>query len=79
MSKWSLFASQLTVIDKCVALCIMFFLGDAESGLERLHQCAEKELQVYLEAETPLKDFNDFRTKLAGLTRLAVNTYKKTL
>lgn len=57
----------------------MFFLGEAESGLERLHQCAEKELQVYLEAETPLKDFNDFRTKLAGLTRLAVNTYKKTL
>lgn len=56
----------------------MFFLGEAESGLERLHQCAEKELQVYLEAETPLKDFNDFRTKLAGLTRLAVNTYKKT-
>jgi hypothetical protein len=46
-----------------------FFLGEAESGLERLHQCAEKELQVYLEAETPLKDFNDFRTKLAGLTR----------
>jgi ariadne-1 len=50
----------------------MFFLGEAESGLERLHQCAEKELQVYLEAETPLKDFNDFRTKLAGLTRYAV-------
>jgi hypothetical protein len=45
------------------------YLGEAESGLERLHQCAEKELQVYLEAESPSKDFNDFRTKLAGLTR----------
>ena len=44
-------------------------LGEAESGLERLHQCTEKELQVYLDAETPMKDFNDFRTKLAGLTR----------
>ena len=43
--------------------------GDAESGLERLHQCAEKELQVYLNAEGPSKDFNEFRTKLAGLTR----------
>ncbi|KAK3023839.1 hypothetical protein RJ639_044556 [Escallonia herrerae] len=41
----------------------------AESGLERLHQCAEKELQGYLNAEGPSKDFNEFRTKLAGLTR----------
>lgn len=45
------------------------YLGEAEYGLERLHQCAEKELQIYLDAETPMKDFNDFRTKLAGLTR----------
>ena len=48
---------------------ICLFSGEAESGLERLHQCAEKELQVYLDAESPMKDFNDFRTKLAGLTR----------
>jgi hypothetical protein len=31
-------------------------------------RCAEKELQVYLNAEGPSKDFNEFRTKLAGLT-----------
>lgn len=43
--------------------------GEAESGLERLHQCAEKELQLFLNADGPSKDFNDFRTKLAGLTR----------
>ncbi|CAA6663948.1 unnamed protein product [Spirodela intermedia] len=49
---------------------IYYYLpGEAESGLERLHQCAEKELQVFIEAEGPSKDFNDFRTKLAGLTR----------
>lgn len=48
----------------------IFYTGEAESGLERLHQCAEKELQVYLNVESPSKDFNDFRTKLAGLTRL---------
>lgn len=47
--------------------------GEAESGLERLHQCAEKELQVYLNAEGPSKDFNEFRTKLAGLTRFLLN------
>lgn len=43
--------------------------GEAESGLERLHQCAEKELQQFLSAEGQSKEFNDFRTKLAGLTR----------
>ncbi|XP_078171945.1 putative E3 ubiquitin-protein ligase ARI8 isoform X1 [Carex rostrata] len=53
-----------------------YLQGDAESGLERLHQCAEKELQVYLEAETPLKDFNDFRTKLAGLTSVTRNYFE---
>jgi ariadne-1 len=42
--------------------------GEAESGLERLHQCAEKELQVFLSGDEPSKEFNDFRTKLAGLT-----------
>jgi len=45
------------------------FSGEAESGLERLHQCAEKELQQFLTAEGQSKEFNDFRTKLAGLTR----------
>lgn len=44
-------------------------LGEAEAGLERLHQCAEKELQLYSDAKGPLEDFNEFRTKLAGLTR----------
>lgn len=45
------------------------YLGEAESGLERLHQCAEKELKLYFEAKGPSEDFNEFRTKLAGLTR----------
>ncbi|XP_062100248.1 probable E3 ubiquitin-protein ligase ARI8 [Humulus lupulus] len=46
-----------------------YLQDEAESGLERLHQCAEKELHVYLNAEGQSKDFNEFRTKLAGLTR----------
>uniref|UniRef100_K3Y639 RBR-type E3 ubiquitin transferase n=1 Tax=Setaria italica TaxID=4555 RepID=K3Y639_SETIT len=53
-----------------------FFEYLQESGLERLHQCAEKELQVYLEAESPSKDFNDFRTKLAGLTSVTRNYFE---
>lgn len=53
-----------------------YLQGEAESGLERLHQCAEKELQVYLDAESPMKDFNDFRTKLAGLTSVTRNYFE---
>ncbi|KAL3523288.1 hypothetical protein ACH5RR_016122 [Cinchona calisaya] len=53
-----------------------YLQGEAESGLERLHQCAEKELQMYLSAEGPSKDFNEFRTKLAGLTSVTRNYFE---
>ncbi|WCJ38898.1 RING/U-box superfamily protein [Euphorbia peplus] len=53
-----------------------YLQGEAESGLERLHQCAEKELQVYLSADGPSKDFNEFRTKLAGLTSVTRNYFE---
>lgn len=53
-----------------------YLQGEAESGLERLHQCAEKELQVFLGAEGPSKEFNDFRTKLAGLTSVTKNFFE---
>ncbi|XP_057957773.1 probable E3 ubiquitin-protein ligase ARI8 [Malania oleifera] len=53
-----------------------YLQGEAESGLERLHQCAEKELHTYLNAESPSKDFNDFRTKLAGLTSVTRNYFE---
>ncbi|XP_073267036.1 probable E3 ubiquitin-protein ligase ARI8 isoform X2 [Populus alba] len=53
-----------------------YLQGEAESGLERLHQCAEKELQIYLNAEGPSKDFNEFRTKLAGLTSVTRNYFE---
>jgi len=56
----------------------MYLTGEAESGLERLHQCAEKDLQNFLpsvksdstETTAPtLDEFSEFRVKLAGLTR----------
>ncbi|KAJ6842689.1 putative E3 ubiquitin-protein ligase ARI8 isoform X1 [Iris pallida] len=53
-----------------------YLQGEAESGLERLHQCTEKELQIYLDAETPMKEFNEFRTKLAGLTSVTRNYFE---
>eukprot|EP00252_Welwitschia_mirabilis_P004874 TRINITY_DN1520_c0_g2_i1.p1 TRINITY_DN1520_c0_g2~~TRINITY_DN1520_c0_g2_i1.p1 ORF type:complete len:587 (+),score=104.40 TRINITY_DN1520_c0_g2_i1:392-2152(+) len=53
-----------------------YLQGEAESGLERLHQCAEKELQIYIDGEGPSKEFNEFRTKLAGLTSVTRNYFE---
>ncbi|XP_064955898.1 probable E3 ubiquitin-protein ligase ARI8 isoform X1 [Musa acuminata AAA Group] len=53
-----------------------YLQGEAESGLERLHQCVEKELHVYLDAESPVDNFNEFRTKLAGLTSVTRNYFE---
>jgi len=53
-----------------------YLQGEAEAGLERLHQCAEKDLQAYLGPEPPPTDFNDFRTKLAGLTSVTRNYFE---
>lgn len=60
----------------CITHACYCLAGEAESGLERLHQCAEKELQVYLNAEEQLKDFNEFRSKLAGLTSVTRNFFE---
>ncbi|CAA7027310.1 unnamed protein product [Microthlaspi erraticum] len=53
-----------------------YLQGEAESGLERLHQCVEKDLVQFLSAEGSSKDFNDFRTKLAGLTSVTKNYFE---
>ncbi|XP_022017940.1 probable E3 ubiquitin-protein ligase ARI8 isoform X1 [Helianthus annuus] len=53
-----------------------YLQGEAESGLERLHQCAEKELYSYLNVDGPSKDFNEFRMKLAGLTSVTRNYFE---
>ncbi|KAJ0981006.1 hypothetical protein J5N97_009261 [Dioscorea zingiberensis] len=53
-----------------------YLQGEAESGLELLHQCAEKELQVYLDEESPSKHFDDFLTKLANLTSVTRNYFE---
>lgn len=45
-----------------------YLQGEAETGLERLHDCAENELWVHLTEKGPSENFNDFRKKLVGLT-----------
>ncbi|XVF73669.1 hypothetical protein PTKIN_Ptkin13bG0001500 [Pterospermum kingtungense] len=52
-----------------------YLQGQAESGLERLHHCAEKELQPLLEDEDP-KKFTEFREKLSGLTSVTRNYFQ---
>eukprot|EP00257_Ricinus_communis_P023472 XP_015583466.1 probable E3 ubiquitin-protein ligase ARI7 [Ricinus communis] len=53
-----------------------YLQGEAESGLERLHQCAEKDLHDFLAADGPSKEFDEFRTKLAGLTSVTKNYFE---
>ncbi|KAI8537599.1 hypothetical protein RHMOL_Rhmol09G0036500 [Rhododendron molle] len=53
-----------------------YLQGAAEAGLERLHKCAEKDVQAYLGPEPLQTDFNDFRSKLAGLTRVTRNYFE---
>ncbi|XP_074322461.1 uncharacterized protein LOC141659466 isoform X2 [Apium graveolens] len=52
-----------------------YLQGEAEANLERLHQCAEKELQNYL-GDATSEDFSGFRTKLAGLTSVTRNYFE---
>ncbi|EMS64338.1 putative E3 ubiquitin-protein ligase ARI8 [Triticum urartu] len=58
--------------------------GEAESGLERLHQCAEKDLLAFLpfskhdttEDHPSPAEFGEFRVKLAGLTSITRNYFE---
>ncbi|KAI3911171.1 hypothetical protein MKW92_033380 [Papaver armeniacum] len=51
-----------------------YLQGEAESALERLHQCAEQEIQPYLKDDLP-EDFNSFRPKLINLTVITRNYF----
>lgn len=53
-----------------------YLQGQAESNLERLHLCLEKELENYLKVEEPSKDFSDFRSKLYDLTIVTRNYFE---
>ncbi|KAK4403971.1 putative E3 ubiquitin-protein ligase ARI8 [Sesamum angolense] len=53
-----------------------YLQSEAETALERLHHCAEKEMDKYLNAGKPLEDFKDFRSKLAGLTNVTRNYFE---
>ncbi|XVF57754.1 hypothetical protein PTKIN_Ptkin07bG0007600 [Pterospermum kingtungense] len=52
-----------------------YLQGQAESGLERLHNCAEKEVLPFLK-NPKRKEFFEFRQKLSGLTRVTRNYFE---
>ncbi|KAJ4837687.1 hypothetical protein Tsubulata_013497, partial [Turnera subulata] len=55
-----------------------YLQGDAESGLEKLHQCLERELlDVIGRKDLSLFIFNRYRTKLVGLTNVTANYFEK--
>ncbi|KAF7066580.1 hypothetical protein CFC21_072535 [Triticum aestivum] len=68
--------------DKAKNDFFVYLQGEAESGLERLHKCAEKDIHAILpkagetEPLPSLQDFNEFRVKLAGLTSVTRNYFE---
>ncbi|PIA38596.1 hypothetical protein AQUCO_02700069v1 [Aquilegia coerulea] len=74
--KWTYaYGYYLSEEDKAKKSFFEYLQGQAEAGLERLHQCAEKELEVHLNADAPSEEFNEFRKKLAGLTTVTRNYF----
>ncbi|KAH6803036.1 hypothetical protein C2S51_034482 [Perilla frutescens var. frutescens] len=51
-----------------------YLQGEAEAGLERLHHCAEKDMDRYLSCGW--RDFKGFREKLANLTAVTKNYFE---
>lgn len=52
-----------------------FSQGQAERHLDRLHQCAAKDVQVFLDQDTPT-NFNEFRIKIVELTNKAYDCFE---
>ena len=53
-----------------------YLQGEAESNLERLHHCTEKDMHDYLNKKCSDKEFNNFRAKLSGLTTVTRNYFE---
>ncbi|KQJ91001.1 hypothetical protein BRADI_4g35080v3 [Brachypodium distachyon] len=79
--KWT-YAYGYYLDDKAKSEFFVYLQGEAESGLERLHKCAEKDIHAFLpkagktEPAPSLEDFSKFRVKLAGLTSVTRNYFE---
>ncbi|CAM0952392.1 unnamed protein product [Alopecurus aequalis] len=77
--KWT-YAYGYYLEDKAKSEFFEYLQGEAESGLERLHKCAEKDIYVVLPNATNLsptsKDFSEFRVRLTSLTSVTRNYFQ---
>ncbi|GFP88809.1 probable E3 ubiquitin-protein ligase ari8 [Phtheirospermum japonicum] len=76
--KWT-YAYGYYNMSECGSVKLKFFehlQGQAEYALERLHHCAEKEMDKYLSADCPSEDFRDFRSKLVDLTSVTKSFFE---
>ena len=59
----------------------MVVQGDAEYSLELLHNCVEVDLHKFVDAENcgdvSKGEFNEFRSKLTGLTKVTRDYFEK--
>ncbi|KAJ6730023.1 E3 UBIQUITIN-PROTEIN LIGASE ARI5-RELATED [Salix viminalis] len=53
-----------------------YLQGQAESSLERLHDCAERELKMFIDPDELSDSFDHFRVKLIHLTGVTKNYFK---
>ncbi|XP_031112366.1 probable E3 ubiquitin-protein ligase ARI8 [Ipomoea triloba] len=51
--------------------------GEAEGVLEKLHHCAEREVEDYLSSAKPSEEFQNFRRKLCNLTSVTKGFFEK--
>ena len=62
--------------ERAKAALFEYLQGEAEAGLERLHQCAEKELAMVLkDVNATVDEFENFRVKLVELTKVTRNYF----
>uniref|UniRef100_A0A0E0M3C0 RBR-type E3 ubiquitin transferase n=1 Tax=Oryza punctata TaxID=4537 RepID=A0A0E0M3C0_ORYPU len=78
--KWT-YAYGYYLHNKAKSDFFVYLQGEAESGLERLHKCAEKDMREFLPTAdstqpSSLQDFSEFRVKLSGLTSVTRNYFE---
>lgn len=75
--KWTYaYGYYLPLHEKTKRQFFEYLQGHAETALEHLHKCAEKELQCHIDDE-PFTDFGEFSAKLVNLTKVTKNYFEK--
>lgn len=75
--KWTYaYGYYLAEDDDAKAKLFEYLQGQAESSLERFHDCAERELKIFIDPDELSDSFDDFRLNLIQLTGVTKNYFK---